>query len=80
MSGCAICFARVTDILPTGWQAAEHCEIKGGETVAVWGAGHVGLFAIKSAAVMGAGRIIVIEDVPERIARLEKQAPPTSSS
>ena len=63
----------LTDILPTGWQAAEHCEIKGGETVAIWGAGPVGLFAIKSAQVMGAEKIIVVETVPERIA-LAKQA------
>ncbi len=63
----------LTDILPTGWQAAEHCEIKGGETIAIWGAGPVGLFAIKSAVVMGAERVIVIEDVPERIA-LARQA------
>ena len=57
----------LTDILPTGWQAADYCELKGGETVAIWGAGPVGLFAIKSAHVMGAERIIVIETVPERI-------------
>ncbi len=63
----------LTDILPTGWQGAEHCEIKGGETVAIWGAGPVGLFAIKSAQIMGAEKIIVIETVPERIA-LAKQA------
>ena len=42
----------LTDILPTGWQAAEHCEIKGGDIVAVWGAGPVGLFAIQSAIIM----------------------------
>ena len=58
----------LTDILPTGWQAAEYCDIKGGETVAIWGAGPVGLFAIKSAVVMGAGRVVAIEDVPERAA------------
>ena len=57
----------LTDILPTGWQGAEYCEIKGGETVAVWGAGPVGLFAIKSALIMGAERVIAIESVPERI-------------
>jgi threonine dehydrogenase-like Zn-dependent dehydrogenase len=57
-----------SDILPTGWQAAAYCELKGGETVAIWGAGPVGLFAIKSAQVMGAAKIIVIETVPERIA------------
>src|ERR1700712_5489496 len=37
----------LTDILPTGWQGAEQCEIKGGEIVAIWGAGPVGLFAIQ---------------------------------
>ena len=58
----------LTDILPTGWQGAEHCEIKGGEVIAVWGAGPVGLFAIQSAKIMGAERIIAIETVPERIA------------
>ena len=57
----------LSDILPTGWQAAAYCDIKGGETVAIWGAGPVGLFAIKSAAVMGASTIIALEIVPERI-------------
>ncbi len=57
----------LSDILPTGWQAIDYCDLKGGETVAIWGAGPVGLFAIKSAAVMKAGRIISIESVPERI-------------
>ncbi len=56
----------LSDILPTGWQAIAHCELKGGESVAIWGAGPVGLFAIVSAAVMGAGTIIAIESVPER--------------
>ena len=58
----------LSDILPTGWQAMAYCDLKGGETVAIWGAGPVGLFAIKSAAVMKAGRIIAVETVPERIA------------
>ncbi len=58
----------LTDILPTGWQGAEHCEIKGGDIVAIWGCGPVGLFAIQSAKVMGAGQIIAIETVPERVA------------
>ena len=62
----------LSDILPTGWQAAEYCDIKGGETVAIWGAGPVGLFAIKSASVMGAERVIAIESVPERIALARK--------
>lgn len=58
----------LSDILPTGWQAALYCDIKGGETVAIWGAGPVGLFAIQSAKLMGAETIIAIETVPERIA------------
>jgi threonine dehydrogenase-like Zn-dependent dehydrogenase len=63
----------LTDILPTGWQAVDYCDLKGGETVAIWGAGPVGLFAIKSAQIMGAERIIAIEHVPERMA-LARQA------
>ncbi len=58
----------LTDIFPTGYQGAEQAGIKGGEIVAVWGAGPVGLFAIQSAKVLGAERIIVIETAPERIA------------
>ena len=63
----------LTDIFPTGYMGAEHAEIKGGDIVAIWGAGPVGLFAIQSAKVMGAERIIAIETVPERIA-LAKRA------
>ncbi len=63
----------LSDILPTGWQAIVHCELTGGEAVAIWGAGPVGLFAIKSAEVQGAGTIIAIETVPERQA-LARQA------
>lgn len=63
----------LTDIFPTGYQGAEHCEIKGGEIIAVWGTGPVGLFAIQSAKVLGAERIIAIETVPERVA-MAKQA------
>lgn len=62
----------LTDIFPTGYQGAEQCEIKGGETVAVWGAGPVGYFAIQSAKILGAERIIAIETVPERIALARK--------
>ena len=58
----------LTDIFPTGYQGAEQAGIKGGEIVAVWGAGPVGLFAIQSAKVLGAERIIVIETALERIA------------
>lgn len=63
----------LTDILPTGWQAIDHCDLQGGEIVAIWGAGPVGLFAIKSAVIKGAGRVIAIESAPERIA-LARQA------
>ena len=57
----------LSDILPTGWQAAVHCDLKGGEIVAVWGAGPVGLFAIRSAILLGAERVIAIDSVPERM-------------
>src|SRR5580704_9497743 len=62
----------LTDIFPTGYQAAEQAGIKGGEIVAIWGTGPVGLFAIQSAKVLGAERIIAIETVPERIAMAGK--------
>ena len=58
----------MSDILPTGWQAAQFCDIQPEDTVAVWGCGPVGLFAIHAALVMGAGRVIAIDDVPERLA------------
>lgn len=57
----------LSDILPTGWQAAAQAEVGPGDTVAVWGCGPVGLFAIQSAIVMGADRVIAIDDVPERL-------------
>jgi threonine dehydrogenase-like Zn-dependent dehydrogenase len=56
------------DIFPTGYMAAENCNIKPGETVAVWGCGPVGLFAIKSAFILGAGRVIAIDRFEERLA------------
>jgi threonine dehydrogenase-like Zn-dependent dehydrogenase len=58
----------LSDILPTGWQAAAFADIRPDDTVAVWGCGPVGLFTILSARVMGARRIIAIDDVPERLA------------
>jgi threonine dehydrogenase-like Zn-dependent dehydrogenase len=56
-----------SDIFPTAYMGAERCELKGGETVAVWGCGPVGLFAIKSAYLQGAEQVIAIDDVPERL-------------
>ncbi|ADI13864.1 zinc-dependent alcohol dehydrogenase [Truepera radiovictrix] len=57
----------LTDIFPTGYQAAEVAGISGGETVAVWGCGPVGQFAIRSALMLGAERVIAIDRVPERL-------------
>ena len=57
----------LTDILPTGWMAAENCDIEPGDTVAVWGCGPVGLFAIQSALIMGAHRVIAIDHYPKRL-------------
>src|SRR5881394_3821308 len=62
----------LSDIFPTGYMAADFCDLKGGETVAIWGAGPVGQFAIRSALLLGAGRVISIETVPERIALARK--------
>ena len=62
----------LSDILPTGWMAAEHAEIEPGDTVAVWGCGPVGLFAIQSALIMGAHRVIAIDHYPRRL-QLAKQ-------
>jgi len=57
----------LSDILPTGYMGAEMCELTGGETVAVWGAGPVGQFAIASARMLGAERIIAIDRHPYRL-------------
>lgn len=57
----------LTDALPTGYQAAEMCGLKGGETVVVFGCGPVGLFAQRSAWLLGAGRVIAVDDVPYRL-------------
>ncbi|NJL36994.1 MAG: glutathione-dependent formaldehyde dehydrogenase [Leptolyngbyaceae cyanobacterium SM1_4_3] len=57
----------LTDIFPTGYMAAENCSIQPGDVVAVWGCGPVGLFAIKSAYMLGAERVIGIDRIPERL-------------
>jgi len=57
----------LTDIFPTGYMAAENCDLTGGETIAVWGCGPVGQFAIRSAFLLGAKRVIAIDTVPERL-------------
>jgi threonine dehydrogenase-like Zn-dependent dehydrogenase len=57
----------LTDIFPTGYMAAENCGISGGETIAVWGCGPVGQFAVRSAFLLGAERVIAIDAVAERL-------------
>jgi threonine dehydrogenase-like Zn-dependent dehydrogenase len=56
----------MSDIFPTGYMAAERCEIRPGRVVAVWGCGPVGQFAIRSAFLLGAERVLAIDTVPER--------------
>ena len=57
----------LSDVFPTGYMAAENCGIQRGDTVAVWGCGPVGQFAIKSAFLLGAERVIAIDRFPERL-------------
>jgi threonine dehydrogenase-like Zn-dependent dehydrogenase len=64
----------LSDILPTGYMAAENCNIRPGDTVAVWGCGPVGLFAIVSALLLGAERVVAIDRFPERLALAERPA------
>jgi threonine dehydrogenase-like Zn-dependent dehydrogenase len=63
----------LSDIFPTGYMAAENCDIRPGQSVAVFGCGPVGLFAIKSAFLLGAEKVIAIDTIPERLA-LARQA------
>jgi threonine dehydrogenase-like Zn-dependent dehydrogenase len=55
------------DIFPTGWQAAVQCDIQPEDTVAIWGAGPVGQFTIRSAVLLGAKQVIAIDRLPERL-------------
>ena len=57
----------LSDIFPTGYMAAENAQIREGDTVAVWGCGPVGQFAIASAIMLGAARVIAIDRLPERL-------------
>jgi threonine dehydrogenase-like Zn-dependent dehydrogenase len=57
----------LSDILPTGYMGADLCDIQGGETIAVFGAGPVGQFAIASAVMLGAGRVIAIDHYAYRL-------------
>ena len=62
----------LSDIFPTGYMAAENCSIRPGDTVAVWGCGPVGQFAIRSAFLLGAERVIALDRFPERL-RMAKE-------
>jgi threonine dehydrogenase-like Zn-dependent dehydrogenase len=57
----------LSDILPTGWQAAVQCEIEPSDTVAIWGAGPVGQMAVRSAILLGAKQVVCIDRLPERL-------------
>lgn len=57
----------LSDIFPTGYMAAENCNIQEGDTVAVWGAGPVGQFAVKSAFMLGAKKVVVIDHYKDRL-------------
>ncbi|MBS1805113.1 MAG: glutathione-dependent formaldehyde dehydrogenase [Acidobacteria bacterium] len=57
----------LSDIFPTGYMGAENCNIRPGDTIAVWGCGPVGQFAIRSCFMLGADRVIAIDRVPERL-------------
>ena len=63
----------LSDIFPTAYQAAEHCDITPEDTIAIWGCGPVGILAVKSCFLLGAKRVISIDTVPERLA-LARQA------
>jgi len=63
----------LSDIFPTGYMAAENCDIQPGDIVAVWGCGPVGQFAIKSAYLLGAERVIAIDRIPERLRMAQEQ-------
>jgi threonine dehydrogenase-like Zn-dependent dehydrogenase len=58
----------LSDIFPTGYMGAEFCDIQKGDTIAIWGCGPVGQFAIRSAFLLGAERVIAVDTVPERLA------------
>jgi threonine dehydrogenase-like Zn-dependent dehydrogenase len=57
----------LSDIFPTGYMAAENCNIQPGDWIAVWGAGPVGQFAVRSAFLLGADRVFVIDKLPSRL-------------
>lgn len=63
----------LSDIFPTGYQAAENCNIQEGDTVAIWGAGPVGQFAVKSAFLLGAAKVVLIDHYKDRLELAQKE-------
>ncbi len=61
----------LSDILPTGWQAAVHCDIEPTDTVAIWGCGPVGQMAIRSAILLGAKQVVAIDRLSDRLSMAE---------
>lgn len=64
----------LSDIFPTAYMATENCGIEEGDTVAIWGGGPVGQLAVRCAWMLGAGRVIMIDNVPERLAMAATQS------
>jgi threonine dehydrogenase-like Zn-dependent dehydrogenase len=64
----------LSDILPTAYMAVENCNLQPGDTVAIWGCGPVGLLAIQCAWMLGAGRVIALDHVPERLQTARQNA------
>jgi threonine dehydrogenase-like Zn-dependent dehydrogenase len=62
----------LSDVFPTGYMAADNCDIQPGDVVAVWGCGPVGQFAIRSAFLLGAEKVIAIDNIPERMRMAEE--------
>jgi threonine dehydrogenase-like Zn-dependent dehydrogenase len=62
----------LTDVIPTGWMAAEQCDLRPEDVVAVWGCGPVGQFAIRAARLLGAERVIAIDRFAERLRLAER--------
>jgi threonine dehydrogenase-like Zn-dependent dehydrogenase len=69
----------LSDIFPTGYMGAEMCDIKPGDTIAVWGCGPVGQFAIASAKLLGAERVIAIDRFADRLAMAREKAGATDT-
>jgi threonine dehydrogenase-like Zn-dependent dehydrogenase len=69
----------LSDIFPTGYMGADLCDIKPGDVIAVWGAGPVGQFAIASARLLGAERVIAIDRLPYRLRIAREQAGATDT-